>query len=169
MIADTPFLADLARAADRVIPQEGDAQVIIPSMVYPSVPAMSGHSVSNASTDRANTSKIFENTLNLTNAAGGNQNLIVLPKGLYTLIADVSVRFNFTSAIANGIVIGLSYQGFQINLLTFLTQVGSFRGTYNGQLLLFSDATLVMEYAATNAVASDSIQSLFSGNVIRHI
>jgi len=169
MILDSPFTADLGKGADRAIVQEGDSQLVIPAVGMPTVEFLQAHSQSNNITDRATQSKLASSIFSRTNLPSLNQDLIVLPKGLYTLQWMIAARFNFTNAVIDGFILNLSYQNFGQELAALLTGVGSFSLYGETRLLLTSDGLLHLDVCATNAVATNSIQSIVSVNVIRHL
>ncbi len=169
MIVDSPILADLALGADRVIPQEGDAAVQVPSIVMPVVTPLFRHDVANASTDKANTSKIAGQQGSFINVAIQTDNVIVLPKGLYTLEMNLACRGNFTTAVlAEMLEIILTYQGFDMRLAALPVNTSTANLETKRTLLLSSEATLKVRTPATNAIATNAIAYKFSVGVIRH-
>jgi len=144
MIIDSPLIAGLAQGADRVIPQQGDAQVVIPAEITPTVSPLLPHSISNLSTDIATISKIFEIAEVRINQAASTEAIQTLPKGLYFIQWNISCHFDYTiTALAQrGMAIELVYQTFTITLDTQLARVGTFKLQGSVRLLLTSTGVL---------------------------
>lgn len=170
MIVDNPFLAGLAVGSDRNVPQAGDAQVIIPSVLQPVIEPLYPLSIVTSVSDSANTSKLTEDENTVLNVAATTFTILSLPKGLYTLQLQLGVRSNFTTIVMNEAVkLSLLYQGTLITLAYLHVNTGVAHVEIERTILLTSTGIIQVEMPATNAVATNSIAYGFAGNIIRRI
>lgn len=143
MIIDTPIIPDLARGTERTIPQDGDAQVLLPAMLQPVVDSLLPHTiaVANTVTQRRSATANFQFTR--TNLASLAAVVMILPPGLYDVNCHAALRTNYT-------LIGSAIPDFRIHLieagvsrfdmLLFLSTVGANQilNTQNRLLLVSS-------------------------------
>jgi hypothetical protein len=170
VIIDSPILASLALGADRVIPEQGDNQTSIPNAILPMIQPLTGHDLSTASTDRATTSKICTNQNTYINVGTQTDNLVVLPKGLYTIQLNLAGRANFNSTVLiESLEVLLNYQGTDKNIGNLFGNTGTHNLEITRYLLLSSDAILKIRVPPTNAVATNSWAYKVAANIIRHI
>lgn len=126
MIIDSPLLLALALGTDRRVPQEGDAQVILPNTLFPIVPVMQPTREVPSAGVAVQESACRDNGFRTNNnQAASADTLITLPPGLYFLdlslqamgavnqpltVADTGVRitmdFGNTSTTLLGVCIG---------------------------------------------------------------
>lgn len=170
MIIDSPVIANLALGADRVIPTEGDAQLIVLSTLSPVIEPIQIHNVATLSTDLANTSRLIEYSANRINQAALTDPFLFLPRGLYSIEMNCSARSNFVpGALTDFLGFQLVYQTFTVSLASLMLNIGTGQLNIRSTLLLASQATLQFLIPATNAVATNTIQVRAGINVIRRI
>lgn len=170
MIIDFPLLSDLALGADKVIAQPGDNTVEIPSNVLPVIFPISRLGVSTNFTDRATSSKLANQQNTFLNVASTTDSVLTLPKGLYTLEMNLSIRANFTTVVlADMVEVLLTYQVNSLRLGALAANTSTDKLELSRYILLDSEATLQVRVPATNAIATNSIHYKFSVNCIRHI
>lgn len=100
MIVDSPLLVRLPLGTDRIIPEQGDAQVHIPSSIQPVVvPVQESTIQGNGIT--AGTSVIVGFANQKTNVAGAAAVLAFLNKGLWEIDLSVGVHTDFAYPEAN--------------------------------------------------------------------
>lgn len=100
MIIDSPSLQAIAVGAGRVIPNSGDAQVIIPSTIVPVLQVMQPTSVFTSSNGNSGGSNFTSVNTSRNNQVGGTLSLQNVSKGLYEVECMMSVIFDYTLAVS---------------------------------------------------------------------
>jgi len=170
MIVDSPVNFGLTLGQDRRIPQDDDAQVIIPASILPVVLALQTHKSDDAIVPTAaqSVSVIAGTTLTQApSAAEAQSDIIILAPGLWELELTLSSWFNFTPAApaTRGASIVMLYQATTMFLLDRWTQSGSFTDFNRLRFLLSSQAIVSLIAGATGAAQNNSSRAIV--NAIR--
>jgi len=172
MIVDTPLLSGIAIGTDRVVPQEGDAQVVIPSSIQPIIFPIQPHfNILPPAVDVQRGSVLTFLSATKLNVAAAIDTVITLAKGLWTIEVNLCARANFTSNVLSDVTtvrlfvpIGGAITIAALNLPTVAASLD-----FKRELLLTQDTLLQVTTPATNAVATNSIAWTATVNAIRRI
>lgn len=172
MIIDTPLLASIALGTDRVVPQEGDGQVVIPSAIAPVIFPIQPHfNIVPVAVDVQRGSVLTLLTATKLNVVSAIDTVITLAKGLWRIEVNFSVRANFTSLVLSDVTaVRLFFPvggAVSIAALNLPTVAGNIE--FSRELLLTQDTLLQVTTPATNAVATNSIGWTIMVNAIRRI
>jgi len=105
MIITSAILFDLARSLTNAVPQSGDADIDVPSGIQPIITIISPVEITlNApSADTFRQSVAFTNNFQRTNQAGTQLGILILGKGLWRIVAQLSATFNYSDLGSGGI------------------------------------------------------------------
>jgi hypothetical protein len=119
LIIDSPILLSLPLGVDRIVPQQGDAQVEIPSTITPVIDVMLPTDVVSNNAVVFNNSFVLQSELNLTGVGAGTTVLITLARGYYNLKINGWSSYYFAAAgPLKSWWLTLDYQGFSIILIS---------------------------------------------------
>jgi len=96
VIVDSPIIPDLCRGTDRTIPQDGDAQVLVPPMIQPIIDTMLPHHFTIANNILAERSATGNFQFTRTNLGSLSGVVIMLPPGVFDITCHVAARSNYT-------------------------------------------------------------------------
>jgi hypothetical protein len=145
MIVDSPLLIDLAQGADRIIPQPGDAQVVIPAIISPIIVPASTFNISTLTTEVLSASALLNRLFAKNNQAGADDPLVTLAKGFWTIGYRISTAFDFTQAVGQSqgfFRLSITYQGQVIGLIPIHARSNSVRAEGSFRLLLRTQGIL---------------------------
>lgn len=169
MILDSPALVSLPVGIDRVIPQDGDSQVVIPSIISATlepIGPLNRFLAPNLLTPQ-NASFLTESNFTRTNQVAATSLLAMLARGLWELFISMTVRFNYTG-ITGPADVGLTLRN------EADTQSQFFWGCYADNLssqfevrrrLLIADTTRVaLRFEANGVGQTMTVQACLWGN-----
>jgi hypothetical protein len=161
MIIDGPNTVDLAVGTDRRLPQEGDAQLLVPPLLMPVLQNLKPHRITFAGTVRHSDSVL--RSFFSHNGGGGNvtSTILTLSKGLYEL--EFSLASVFTADAPSGTDHSASieavYLGLPIPVLFRFARVGNYVDYNRMRFLAVDDFTIQnrIQAAAGNDVTMRSV------------
>lgn len=144
MIVDGTNNMDLAIGQDRRIPQDGDAQIVIPGTINPVLLTLFPHGLGPGAATILNRSAAYSAQQTRTNQAANLLPFATLAKGLYEFEMQMITAFNYAAAAASflGCQLMLGYLGVNVELMRRIASNGSFVDYNRMRMLLTAQATL---------------------------
>jgi len=148
---DGPNVIDLALGADRRIPEEGDAQITIPSLIMPVLLQLKPTRFVQLAVTLQRDSALASLFDSRTNQAQISRDVINIDKGLWEFEISMATSCNF-AYVANsdfGVSCDLAYAGFTIPLLKRFFSIGNFNDYNRLRLLLVEPAKIQSNISLT--------------------
>lgn len=167
MIVTTPNTFNLTIGAPGRIPEESDAQVIVPGTIMPVAYSLRPHIGGFQSAVELNESSMIETSNSRTNQAATTIAFALLGKGLWELECTLATVYNYVGTVAafNGVALQITYGGQIRNTIKRLSAIGSFVDRNNLKLLLLGQATLSLDLPLTGA--GQSLDTVLMINCVR--
>jgi len=171
MIVDSPLTFGLTVGADRRIPQEDDARVLVPPVISAVALMAQIHTSSTVALTPLEQSLLIDRSDVRTNQAGLVTNFITLSQGLWELELNMASTFNFTPVPPNATSnrLRITYKGVTTGLIVRHAAQGSHQDFNRLRLLLDETGLISTETAITNFVATDSLVVFYLVNAIKVI
>jgi len=136
------------------MPQEGDSQVVVPSIISLVADSQLPPRVTVTANQLAESSVLFSFSRTKTNGVAIDTDLLIIPPGLYNLQIELAARFNYTlSALAPpDALVFLTVGGVSVNLAGLYSFIGTQAKTFTHKLLLLQQGLIVLR-DALNGVA----------------
>lgn len=167
MIVDQGLTFDLTIGTTKRIPQDGDAQVVVPPMVMPIALMIQPTRVASSAALQVS-SHIAESLITRAASQATSPNtMTTLSPGLWELEMTLANWFDFQNVQGafTRTTLELIYQGFTITLLSRFAAPGSFTDFQRLRLLLTSNADLV--HRAPGTLALQTLDTEATLNAIR--
>lgn len=169
MIVDSPNSFNVTIGAETRVPEEGDAQVVIPATILPVVLSLKPLQTTISTTDTLTQSNIYVASALSANAVSFQSLFGTLGAGLWELEMSLITLFNFVPAPGSfiGAAILLNQNSVDKQMVRRFGSIGSFVDNQRMRILLRNKATLLIELGSTGV--GQNIDSIAIVNAVRII